>query len=491
MATESKPSISWEAGVISSEADPFLAAVETTPMSMLITNPRLPDNPIVYANDAFLRLTGYEADDVVGKNCRFLQGAGTAHADIEAIRKAIESQTPIDIDILNYKKSGEAFWNRLHIAPVRNTDGEIHYFVSSQLDVTLELAKMVELEKERDTLSIEKERSASQLKYIVEVANIGFWTHEFHTGRITCSAECRRILGLTPDEPVHFDQLIEMVVLEDRMAMVQQSQHAFATGESYSIEYRITTRLGQTRWVEMRAKALLDKNPVSLGIILDVTERKKAEADKALVTREIAHRFKNSMAMVQSIANQTLRSVRDPEQANTLFSERLRALAQAHDMLLQEDWSGATINQICDTALAPFNSTFGNRIRMEGPSLVVSDRVTVSLSLGLYELATNAVKYGALSNETGAVDFSWEIVEEDGEQKFQMRWIETGGPNVPRPSRRGFGQRLLRSVLAEELKARCDVEFAQEGLRIDVLAPITPDVFPGFNPNAPTRTLTA
>lgn len=462
----------------SREADPFTAAVELTPMPMLITNPRLPDNPIVFANRAFQRLTGYQADEIIGKNCRFLQGQGTDPEHVEMIRTALEAEQSIDIDILNYKKSGEAFWNRLHISPVRTEVGEIHHFVSSQLDVTLELGKLVELEKERETLSLEKQRSNDQLQYIIDVANVGFWTRDYHTGEISCSPEYRRIFGLTPQEPVTYDKIIDMVALEDRITLVQRSQESFATGKSFRMEYRITNRLGQVRWVETRAKALPGKSPTLLGIVIDVTERKKAEADKALVTREISHRFKNSMAMVQSIANQTLRNATDPQTANELFSERLRALSQAHDMLLREDWTGTTISQICETALAPFNSTFGHRIRTRGPALVVSDRVTVSLSLGLYELATNAVKYGALSNENGTVQFDWNVVQTQGEQKLHMRWIESGGPAVERPARRGFGQRLLYSVLAGELKAKCDIDFAPDGLIIDVLAPMTADVFP-------------
>lgn len=464
------------------EGDPFVVAVEHTPTPMLITDPRLPDNPIVYANSAFLRLTGYEADEVLGRNCRFLQGPATDAAHVAAIRQAIEAAEHLDIDIVNYKKSGSTFWNRLHISPVADNAGALRYFVSTQLDVTLERGRLVELERERETLSLETERRKNQLDYIVDVANIGFWTRDLNSGNVTCSAECRRILGLTPDEIINFDQFVAMVALEDRMALLQQTQQAFDTGEPYAMEYRIVDRAGQTRWVETRAKALPGENPVLLGVMFDVTDRKRTEADKALLTRELAHRFKNSMAMVQSIANQTLRSAGDPAEAGKLFSERLRALAQAHDVLLQEDWSGATMRQICDTALAPFNSTFGHRIRVGGPPLVVSDRITVSLSLGLYELATNAVKYGALSNDRGVVDFDWAIVDDRGEKKFRMRWIETKGPRVQRPTRRGFGQRLLRSVLAEQLRARCDVEFTPSGLRIDVIAPITPEVFPGFDP---------
>ncbi|APY15799.1 PAS domain S-box protein [Brucella sp. 10RB9214] len=486
MAIDLRPFIPFGRGALSQATDPFRAAVEFTLMPMLITNPHLPDNPIVFANPAFLKLTGYEADEVMGRNCRFLQGHGTDPAHVRAIKSAIAAEKPIDIDIINYKKSGEAFWNRLHISPVHNADGRLQHFVSSQLDVTLELGRLVELEKERNTLSIETARSKDQLDYIVEVANIGFWTREFYSGKMTCSAECRRIYGFTPDEPVHFDTILDLVVLEDRMTVVQKAHQAI-TGEPYSIEYRIVTRLGETRWLETRAKALTGENPLVLGIVQDVTERKKAEANKALVSREIAHRFKNSMAMVQSIANQTLRNTYDPEQANRLFSERLRALSQAHDMLLKENWAGATIQQICATALAPFNSTFANRIHMSGPHLLVSDRVTVALSLAFYELATNAVKYGALSNEKGVINITWAIIEDKGEKKFHMRWAESRGPEVMQPARRGFGQRLLHSVLAEELKAKCDVEFAASGLLIDVLAPITPEVFPGMGHNAPEQ----
>lgn len=124
---------------------------------------------------------------------------------------------------------------------------------------------------------------------------------------------------------------------------------------------------------------------------------------------------------------------------------------------------------------------------MSGPHLLVSDRVTVALSLAFYELATNAVKYGALSNEKGVINITWAIIEDKGEKKFHMRWAESRGPQVMQPARRGFEQRLLHSVLAEELKAKCDVEFAASGLLIDVLAPITPEVFPGMGHNAPEQ----
>ncbi len=118
------------------KGDPFAAAIRATRMPMLITDPRQFDNPIVYANDAFLRLTGYEREDVFGRNCRFLQGADTDPQAVAQIRDAIATRSDIAVDILNYKRDGTPFWNALFVSPVSNEDGELQFFFASQLDVT-------------------------------------------------------------------------------------------------------------------------------------------------------------------------------------------------------------------------------------------------------------------------------------------------------------------------------------------------------------------
>ncbi|TPK20339.1 PAS domain-containing protein [Mesorhizobium sp. B2-5-9] len=118
------------------KGDPFAAAIRATRMSMIITDPRRQDNPIVFANDAFLRLTGYERDEVLGRNCRFLQGPESDKEAIAQIRAAIADETDISVDILNYRKDGSTFWNALYISPVSNDKGEMQFFFASQLDVS-------------------------------------------------------------------------------------------------------------------------------------------------------------------------------------------------------------------------------------------------------------------------------------------------------------------------------------------------------------------
>lgn len=131
--------------------DPFAAAIRATRMAMVVTDARHPDNPIIFANDAFLALTGYAREEVIGRNCRFLQGIDTNEEDIARIGRAIRERRDIAVDILNYKKDGAPFWNALFVSPVRGDDDEIHYFFGSQIDVTeKKRAELQVLESRKD-----------------------------------------------------------------------------------------------------------------------------------------------------------------------------------------------------------------------------------------------------------------------------------------------------------------------------------------------------
>lgn len=133
------------------KGDPFAAAMRATRMSMLITDPRQPDNPIVFANDAFMRLTGYDRAEVIGKNCRFLQGPETDSEAVKKIRQAVARQSDVSVDVLNYRKDGTKFWNALYISPVSNEKGDLLFFFASQLDVTdrKQVERQINLDKDR------------------------------------------------------------------------------------------------------------------------------------------------------------------------------------------------------------------------------------------------------------------------------------------------------------------------------------------------------
>ncbi|MGX7708800.1 HWE histidine kinase domain-containing protein [Methylobacterium sp. Gmos1] len=459
--------------------DPFAAAVRATRMPMVITDPHQPDNPIVFVNDAFTRLTGYARDEIVGRNCRFLQGPGTDAGDVARIRTAIARRVPIEIDLLNHKKTGEAFWNRLLVSPVFGEDGALTYFFASQFDVTLERDRLVRLQRDRDALDREIERrslalrrSEERLRFILEASRLGSWTLELDGMRLVASENCKRNVGRDPAEPFTFDDLIAAILPEDRDRMQAAVRDSIATGSDYDIEYRIRTPAGEVRWLQIRGQPFYDADGVPLsmaGVTIDVTERKRGDEHRALLAEELNHRVKNSMATIQSIANQTLTHASSLDEARTAFNARLQSLSAAHDVLTRESWEGATLAEIADEALRPFRTGAGRRFTIDGPPVRLPPRLALAFVMALHELATNAVKYGALSTERGRVLLTWDVT---GDGRLRLRWEETDGPPVSAPARRGFGSRMIERVLAAEIGGTAEVEYRPQGVVATVEAPM-------------------
>jgi len=179
------------------------------------------------------------------------------------------------------------------------------------------------------------------------------------------------------------------------------------------------------------------------GIQRDITERKQAEEQRTLLIHELNHRVKNTLATVQSLATQTLRTAPTMREAKDALEGRLIALARAHDVLTRESWEGAELREIVVETLAPYSVRGEDRLRMRGPEVRLSPRMALALSMALQELATNAVKYGALSNATGTVDIVWDVKAAQPADVLLLRWEERDGPIVQAPTRRGFGSRLV------------------------------------------------
>jgi PAS domain S-box-containing protein len=152
--------------------DPFAAAIRGTRMSMIITDPRQDDNPIVFANQAFQNLTGYGRDEIIGRNCRFLQGQGTDRAALASVRAAVEAETPINVDLLNYRKDGTPFWNSLYVSPVRGDDGNVQFFFASQLDMTARVETEQALARQKETVEAEVKARTRDLEAALEAKTL-------------------------------------------------------------------------------------------------------------------------------------------------------------------------------------------------------------------------------------------------------------------------------------------------------------------------------
>lgn len=252
---------------------------------------------------------------------------------------------------------------------------------------------------------------------------------------------------------------------DDVAAVVRRREEltSLRDGELHESECRLRRRDGSYIWILDRTVVFRRASDGSvrevLSAAIDITERKVGEDQQQLMINELNHRVKNTLATVQSIARQTLRRPEAPADFDAFLS-RLMALSAAHNVLTRENWRGATLHDVVLEALRPFDwaeeriSALGNRAEL--PS-----GMAVTLSMALHELATNAAKYGALSNDVGRVSLRWEA--RDG-RIIHLEWREIGGPPVQKPARAGFGSRLLERGVAAELGGRATLEYPETGL---------------------------
>jgi two-component sensor histidine kinase len=214
-----------------------------------------------------------------------------------------------------------------------------------------------------------------------------------------------------------------------------------------------------------RATATSFENVRLVGNLTEAVERRE------FLIRELDHRVKNMLASVQSIATQTLRSARDQQAFVEVFAARLQALSHAHELLTKRSWKNASLRDLADAALSPFG--MGDRIVVEGPDVGLKPETAVSLLLGVHELASNAVKYGALSNETGRVRLNWDVDMESADRTLSLEWTESGGPPVAPPARRSMGVKLIERGLPYALGGAAKLEFAPQGVTLSLKAPLS------------------
>jgi PAS domain S-box-containing protein len=306
----------------------------------------------------------------------------------------------------------------------------------------------------------------TRLRLALDAGRMAIWSVDGDCN-VEVSPEFNRLLRLPEDHQPTLEELLSRYYPGERERVQELVARAIATGEPFvEWEYRHLWPNDEVRWLLVRAKFLHNRDGShagSIGVIMDITDRKRSERNQALLVAELNHRVKNTLAVVQSLAYQSFSRSNDPRGAISAYEGRLNALASAHNLLTRENWKSAEITQIVRQALLPFCAD--NRCQISGPTARVQSRVAVSLTLAFHELATNATKYGSLSTDEGQVHVSWDVVE-DG---LEIVWQETGGPLVQEPKTQGFGTRMLRRALASDLGGRVDLRFDPEGLRCLIL----------------------
>jgi two-component sensor histidine kinase len=198
----------------------------------------------------------------------------------------------------------------------------------------------------------------------------------------------------------------------------------------------------------------------------EIEERKQAQTQQSLLIRELHHRVKNTLATVQAVVGATARSALSIDDFYQAFVGRIISLANTHSLLTEAVWQTASLREIMEKELRPYNDVRGQRISLNGPAVELPSDAAVPIGMAIHELTTNAAKYGALSVPRGRVSVSWEAEATDEGTRLKLAWEETGGPEVSAPTRQGFGSRLLHRVLATQLNAKVDMDFRPEGLKV-------------------------
>ena len=215
--------------------------------------------------------------------------------------------------------------------------------------------------------------------------------------------------------------------------------------------------------------------------LVDTTKHQRAREHAAMLIDELNHRVKNTLATVQSIVTQAVRNSSDPQIVRESIETRLAALSRSHDLLGREKWEGAGLRDLVREALAPFSVTQGRaeRFTIEGKNLRLSPKAALALGIALNELATNAVKYGAFSNEAGTISIKWTLDEEPDGRWLCLHWREKDGPAVTPPNRKGFGSRVLEQGLAHELNGKVALNYAPGGIVCTIHVPAPQAVLDG------------
>ena len=249
---------------------------------------------------------------------------------------------------------------------------------------------------------------------------------------------------------------------------------AVAAKRLFQFEHRLRSKDGEWRNFSIRAVPIFgDEDHIVewVGVHTDISAKKAASTHREFLMRELAHRSKNQLAVVQGVASQTARHANSMDEFRMVFAKRLQGMAISIDLLVSAQWDGAPLSDLVRRQLAPFGTDEG-RLLCEGPDVFLGSDAAETIGLALHELATNCVKYGAWSDPAGIVRVTWGLEADDAQLNIlRINWTERGGPAVTAPDREGFGRRIIERTVAQKLSGRVELAFDVEGLSWTLLAP--------------------
>jgi PAS domain S-box-containing protein len=431
----------------------FRALLESATDYAIIT---LDLNGVVLSwNKGAKNILGWDEEEAVGRHGEFFflpedrEARIPQHEMVTALAKGRAEDNRWHL-----KKDGSKFWASGAVMPFHNS--ELLGFLKILRDRT----------QERDT-DLQLRKSEEQLREILESISDAFYAVDRDWRLTYINSKTEQWWGRSREELIgkNYPETFPAIVGSEAF-----DAHVHAMEERCPVHIETLSPI-LDHWVDVNIYPTADGG---LSVYFrDITQRKKAEEHQRILLHELNHRVKNTLATVQSIAAQTLRNANSINGAKEALETRLFALSRAHDVLTRENWDAADLHEIVAQSIEPYLSYGANRILCEGPHVRIPPRMALAFAMAFQELATNAVKYGALRNERGRIAIRWSIEHSQNSSCLRVHWEEADGPPVRKPERLGFGARLIERSLAHDLNGTARIIFAPTGILCDVEAPLT------------------
>jgi PAS domain S-box-containing protein len=414
------------------------------------------------------RLFGYGAAEAIGKPVTMLIPSNRRDEETEILRRIREGRRVETYETVRQRKDGTLVDISLAVSPIRDADGTVIGASKIARDITKR--------KRAETLARESELRFRQL---IESLPAAIYTTDA-AGRLTYFNQAAvelsgRVPQIGSDQwcvswrlyrpdgaPLPHDQCPMALALKERRPI----RDAEAVAERPD-GTRVPFIPYPTPLFDAEGRLT-----GAVNMLVDISERKQAEARQEVLIQELNHRVKNTLATVQSLARQTARRARTPKAFRERLEGRLMALSEAHNLLSRGNWQRADLREIALAGLAPFTHDLATNITIAGPNVPLPPRMALTLAMVFHELATNAAKYGALSSATGRLVLRWEVEQTGSGPMLRLTWRESGGPEVTPPARRGFGSLLIERGVAADLGGHASLTFGSAGVACEIEAPL-------------------
>jgi PAS domain S-box-containing protein len=355
-----------------------------------------------------------------------------------------------------------------------------HGVSQGELDQLIDLAQVAASLFDLKDESHVRARTAAELlreewrhALTLEAGKVGSWVWDLRSDEVVTNEMLRHMHGLDGEAVMHMEDVFGAIHPDDLNTVRGAFEGAFEDGRDYVAEYRIA---GTGRWIMSRGRVYqrdASGNPlVIMGVDIDMTDERESARRTRLLLRELNHRVKNTLAMIQSLARQTLKQSPDPQRFIEAFSGRLRTLSDAHVLLSDRDWTGIGLVELVNAQVSPYVADPAHQLVLEGEDMQLPPDHALGLGLILNELASNAANYGALSMPGGQIEVSWNRESSaDGDDQVTLVWKERGGPPVS-VRRKGLGSRLIERSLDKVLDSEVSLRFPVDGVEAHITFPL-------------------